>query len=129
MLVVGVAALVTGLLLVRARFRAASSADKILAVGPVFEAAPLAVFATEHFLAAQDLVSIVPKGLPNPLFWVYFVGAALLAAAIRPACKLARTVRLVRSNCKGVTDTRLRAMANVSDPGTSSRPERRSRSQ
>jgi uncharacterized membrane protein len=82
MLVVGVAVLVTGLLLVRDRFRAASSADKILVVGPVFEAAPLAVFATEHFLAAQDLASIVPKWLPNPLFWVYFVGAALLAAAI-----------------------------------------------
>ena len=82
MSVMGVAALVAGLLLVRGRFRAASGADRILVVGPVFEAAPLAVFATEHFLAAQDLVSIVPKWLPGPLFWVYFVGAALLAAAI-----------------------------------------------
>jgi uncharacterized membrane protein len=82
MLVAGVALLVAGLLLVRARFRTASGADRLLVLGPVFEAAPLAVFATEHFLAAQDLVPMVPSWLPAHLFWVYFVGAALLAAAI-----------------------------------------------
>lgn len=82
MLVAGVAFLVVGLLLVRARFRTASGAERLLVLGPIFEAAPLAVFATEHFLAAQDLVSMVPSWLPAHLFWVYLVGAALLAAAI-----------------------------------------------
>jgi uncharacterized membrane protein len=78
----GIASLVVGLLFVRARFRTASGADRVLVFGPVFEAVALAVFAAEHFTAAQDLMGIVPPWLPSPLFWTYFVGAAWLAAAI-----------------------------------------------
>jgi uncharacterized membrane protein len=78
----GIAALVAGLLLVRVRIREASGADKAIVLGPVFDAAALAVFAAEHFLTAQDLMTIVPPWLPGPLFWTYFVGAAWLAAAI-----------------------------------------------
>ena len=78
----GITALVAGLFLVRARFTAASGAGRILVLGPVFEAAALAIFAAEHFLAARDLSVIVPRWLPGALFWTYFVGAALLAAAI-----------------------------------------------
>jgi hypothetical protein len=48
---------------------------------------------------------------------------------VRLACKLARMFWFVRSNCRGVTDTRPRLMANVSDPGASSRAERRKLSQ
>ncbi len=78
----GTAALVAGLFLLRARFTAASGVSKILLLGPVFEAVALAIFAAEHFLAARDLSVIVPRWMPGPLFWTYFVGAALLAAAI-----------------------------------------------
>jgi uncharacterized membrane protein len=78
----GTAALVAGLFLLRARFTAASGVSKILLLGPVFEAVALAIFAAEHFLAARDLSAIVPRWMPGPLFWTYFVGAALLAAAI-----------------------------------------------
>lgn len=78
----GVAVLVAGLILARARFRAASGAGSILVLGPVFEAVALAIFSAEHFLAARDLMSLVPRWLPDPLFWTYFVGAAWLAAAI-----------------------------------------------
>jgi len=82
MVVTGVAVLVAGLILVRVRFRAASGVEKILVLGPVFEAVALAIFAAEHFLAARDLMGIVPRWLPAPLFWTYFVGVAWLAAAI-----------------------------------------------
>ncbi|MBV8213838.1 MAG: hypothetical protein JOZ08_11545 [Verrucomicrobia bacterium] len=82
----GIAALVLGLLLVRVRFRAASGAERIVVLGPVFEAVALAVFGAEHFTAASDLMSIVPRWLPGPLFWTYFVGAAWLAAAISFIC-------------------------------------------
>jgi uncharacterized membrane protein len=78
----GTAALIAGLLLVRPRFAAASGAGRVLVLGPVFEAVALTIFAAEHFLAARDLSGIVPRWLPGPLFWTYFVGAALLAAAI-----------------------------------------------
>ncbi len=82
MMVVGVAFFAAGLIFVRTRFRSASGvAAKIVVLGPVFEAVALAVFAAEHFLAARDLMLIVPKWLPGPLFWTYFVGAAWLAAA------------------------------------------------
>ncbi len=74
--------MVVGLLLARPRFAAASGAGKVLVLGPVFEAVALAIFAAEHFLAARDLSGMVPHWLPGALFWTYFVGAALLAAAI-----------------------------------------------
>jgi uncharacterized membrane protein len=78
----GSTVLIAGLFLVRARFAAASGAERILVLGPVFEAVALTIFATEHFLAARDLVVIVPRWMPGALFWTYFVGAALLAAAL-----------------------------------------------
>lgn len=82
MIIASVAALVAGLVLVRARFQAASGAGKVLVLGPVCEAIALAMFAAEHFTAASDLAPIVPKWIPWPLFWTYFFGVALLAAAI-----------------------------------------------
>ena len=78
----GISVLLIGLVLVQPRFRAASGADKIIVLGPVFEAVALAIFAAEHFTAARDLMPLVPRWLPGPLFWVYFVGACLLAAAV-----------------------------------------------
>ena len=78
----GMAALVAGLFLVRARFAAASGAGRVLVLGPVFESVALAMFAAEHFLAARELSAIVPRWIPGALFWTYFFGAALLAAAI-----------------------------------------------
>jgi uncharacterized membrane protein len=82
MLVAGVATLVAGLVLVWPRFQVATGTDKAIVLGPVFEAVALAIFAAEHFTAARDMMGIVPKWLPGPLFWTYFVGVAWLAAAI-----------------------------------------------
>ncbi|RXS98140.1 hypothetical protein ESZ00_04020 [Silvibacterium dinghuense] len=82
MIVAGLSAWIVGLLLVRPRLYKASGADRVLLLGPVFEAVALAMFAAEHFFAARDLMGIVPHWLPAPLFWTYFVGIALLAAAI-----------------------------------------------
>jgi uncharacterized membrane protein len=78
----GTATLTAGLFLVRPRFAAASGVGRVLVLGPIFEAVALTIFATEHFLAARDLSVIVPRWIPGALFWTYFVGAALLAAAI-----------------------------------------------
>src|SRR3954451_12380757 len=60
----GVAGLIAGLVLVRARFATASGASRILVLGPVFVATALAIFAAEHFFAARDLMQIVPRWLP-----------------------------------------------------------------
>ena len=82
MVLTGSAALIAGLILVLPRFQQSSGADKILVLGPVFEAVALAIFAAEHATDARDLMGIVPHWLPAPLFWTYFAGAALLAAAV-----------------------------------------------
>lgn len=82
MVAAGVTTLVAGLIFARSRFQSASGVGKIIVLGPVFEAVALAIFATEHFTAARALASIVPKWLPYHLFWTWFFGFALLAAAI-----------------------------------------------
>lgn len=82
MTVAGVVALGSGLALMRTRFQAARDLGKILVLGPVFEAVALAIFSLEHFLAAHDLMPLVPGWLPWPLFWTYFFGVALMAAAV-----------------------------------------------
>jgi uncharacterized membrane protein len=78
----GVAALTAGVALTRPRFLASSGADRILVLGPLCEAVALAMFSAEHFTAAHDLAPLVPGWLPAHLFWVYFFGTALLAAAV-----------------------------------------------
>jgi uncharacterized membrane protein len=82
MLCAGVAALVAGVVLVRQRMRSVSGAGKLIVLGPVFEAVALGMFSAEHFTAARDLAPAVPHWLPWHVFWVYFFGTALLAAAI-----------------------------------------------
>ena len=73
--------LLVGLVLVRAEMIRASGPDKLLLLGYAFVAASLAVFGTEHLVAADLLVALVPSWMPAPLFWTYFVGVGLFAAA------------------------------------------------
>jgi hypothetical protein len=80
--VAGVVFLGIGLFVVRRDLLLARGWDKLLALGCVFVAAPLAVFGAEHLSAAQALMQVVPSWIPERLFWAYFVGVALLAAAV-----------------------------------------------
>ena len=64
------------------RFAAAPALEKLVALASVFVAAPLAVFAAEHIAGPRVLMSVVPDWIPARLFWAYFVGFALLAAAL-----------------------------------------------
>ncbi len=56
--------------------------DKILPFGRLFFTIPLAVFGTEHFTNTADIAEIVPRWMPARVFWVYFVGIGLIAAAL-----------------------------------------------
>lgn len=62
--------------------------DKIVALANLCFAAPLAVFGAEHLSAARGISQGVPKFMPWPLFWTYFVGLALLTAALSIATKI-----------------------------------------
>ena len=76
----GLIYLVTGVFVLRKEISAARGWDKLITLGPVFIAVPLAVFAPEHF--RPELVqNVVPSWMPARWFWPYFVGCALLAAA------------------------------------------------
>ncbi len=54
--------------------------DKLILFGPVFYAAPMAAFGTEHFTLTEAIASIVPAWIPWHTFWAYFVGACFIAA-------------------------------------------------
>lgn len=62
--------------------RKARGLDKLVLFGPIFYAAPLAAFGTEHFTIAQDIASMVPRWIPWHQFWAYFIGACFIAAAL-----------------------------------------------
>lgn len=61
--------------------------DKLILLGPLFYAASLAAFGTEHFTVTQDVASLVPKWIPWHFFWAYFVGSCFIAATLSLATK------------------------------------------
>jgi uncharacterized membrane protein len=81
MCLAGLIYLVAGVFILRKQIGAARGWDKLITLGCIFIAVPLAVFATEHFCGARFLQNMVPSWIPAHLFWAYFVGCALLAAA------------------------------------------------
>jgi uncharacterized membrane protein len=84
---IGALVLAIGLITVRNEFLQKRGLDKIVVLGPVFFAVPLAVFGTEHFTAATILAGMVPAWLPGRMFWALFVGACLIAAALSIAAQ------------------------------------------
>lgn len=66
----------------RGDWQRARGFDKLILFGPIFYAAPLAAFGTEHFTRTTDIASIVPSWIPWHLFWAYFVGSCFIAAAL-----------------------------------------------
>jgi uncharacterized membrane protein/uncharacterized membrane protein YphA (DoxX/SURF4 family) len=70
------------MLFVRRDWQTAKGLDKLILLGPLFYAAPIAAFGTEHFTLTKDIASIVPSWIPWHVFWAYFVGACFIAAAL-----------------------------------------------
>lgn len=84
----GVVFLLIGLWAARSDFAEAHGLDKVVALGNLCFALPLAVFGAEHFSAASGISQLVPKFMPWPLFWTYLVGVALIAASLSIATKI-----------------------------------------
>jgi len=66
----------------RGEWQNARGFDKLILFGPLFYAAPLAAFGTEHFTLTDAIASIIPAWIPWHQFWAYFVGACFIAAAL-----------------------------------------------
>jgi uncharacterized membrane protein len=96
MCLAGLVYLVAGALVLRTELRAARGWDKLITLGCVFIAVSLAVFAPEHFHGPMFVQNMVPSWMPAHVFWPYFVGCALLAAAtsltVRKLVRLSSTL-------------------------------------
>jgi uncharacterized membrane protein len=88
MCVAGLALFMIGVLAARKDISQARGLDKIVALTNVCFAIPLAVFGALHLSSAKFLINLVPSYMPWRLFWVYFIGFALIAAALSIATRI-----------------------------------------
>ncbi|HEY2906636.1 MAG TPA: hypothetical protein VGJ29_12120 [Vicinamibacterales bacterium] len=69
-------------------WRKARALDKLILFGPLFYAAPIAAFGTEHFTVTKAIASLVPDWIPWHQFWAYLVGACFVAAGFSLATRI-----------------------------------------
>lgn len=79
-----------GTVSLRRQWQVARGLDKLILLGPVFYAAPLAAFGTEHFTLTSIIASLVPAWIPWHLFWAYLVGTCFIAAGLSLATGIQR---------------------------------------
>jgi len=84
----GLALLVIGLLAAKNDIAGASGIDRIVALTNLCFAIPLAVFGAEHFSLGNSMIGLVPLYMPWRLFWIYFVGVALIIASLSIATRI-----------------------------------------
>jgi uncharacterized membrane protein len=96
MCLAGLIYLVVGVFVIRKEISASRGWEKLITLGCVFFAVPLAMFAPEHFRGPEFVKNSVPSWMPVRWFWPYFVGCALLAAAtsltLRQCVRLSSTL-------------------------------------
>ena len=78
---VGLIYFLAGIFVLRKEISAARGWEKLITLGPVLMAVPVAMFGTDHLCSPGPIKDIVPSWVPAHLFVTYFVGCALLAAA------------------------------------------------
>src|SRR5690348_17304773 len=76
------------LVMVREDPRRPHGTDRLSLFGPLFFAVAMAVFGADHLIAGKFVAMLVPSWMPARLFWAYFVGFALLAAALSLATRV-----------------------------------------
>ncbi|HKV76980.1 MAG TPA: hypothetical protein VJP02_02500 [Candidatus Sulfotelmatobacter sp.] len=85
----GAAILIIGVAMFsRSKFQHAGGFGPLILVGPVLFAIPMAIFGMDHLVAAKAVSTGVPSWIPGHLFWAYFVGVALIAAALSLATQI-----------------------------------------
>jgi putative oxidoreductase len=79
----GITLLLVGLFLnLRAGRGKVRGLEWAVSLAPVLVGAPIGVFGTEHFVFTSTMIEMVPSFLPWHLFWIYFTGTCLIAAAL-----------------------------------------------
>jgi uncharacterized membrane protein len=85
----GIALFLIGAWAARNDISKARGLEKIAALSNLCFAIPLAVFGALHLFGPQFIIPIVPRYMPWRMFWVYFIGCALIAASLSIATKIA----------------------------------------
>jgi uncharacterized membrane protein len=83
-----IALLVIGGVAARSAVAGARGLEKIVALRYLLFAMPLAVFGAEHLCSGKGMVEMVPAYMPWRLFWIYFIGIALVAASLSIATRI-----------------------------------------
>ncbi|HXX63320.1 MAG TPA: hypothetical protein VEO56_05935 [Bacteroidota bacterium] len=84
----GILLLFIGALAAKNDIAQARGIEKIVALGSLCFALPLAVFGALHLFGPQLLIEIVPDYMPWHMFWVYVVGCALIASSLSIATSI-----------------------------------------
>jgi len=84
----GIAIFLIGVLAAKSEIASARGLEKIVALSNLCFAIPLAVFGAEHLFGPRSLMNLVPRYMPGRLFWIYFVGCALIAASLSIATRI-----------------------------------------
>lgn len=84
----GSALFLIGIWAARTDVAQAHGLEKIVALRNLCFALPLAVFGTLHLFGPEFVKDLVPQYMPGRMFWVYFVGCALIAASLSIATKI-----------------------------------------
>ena len=72
-------------------------------IAAIIYALAIAAFGILHFMSANEMKTLLPEYLPGGVFWIYFTGVCLLAAALaiifnintRLACYLLAAMLLI----------------------------------
>ena len=85
----GIALFLIGVWATKNEITEARGLDKIVASSNLCFAIPFAVFGALHLFGPQFILPLVPRYMPWRMFWVYFIGCALIAASLSIATKVA----------------------------------------
>jgi uncharacterized membrane protein YphA (DoxX/SURF4 family) len=66
----------------------AKGLEKLILFGPLFYAAPVAAFGTEHYMIPGEISAMVPSWIPWHMFWTYLVGTGFILGGFSLVTKI-----------------------------------------
>jgi uncharacterized membrane protein YphA (DoxX/SURF4 family) len=69
--------------------------SKLIPYGTILFALTIISFGIDHFVYGKDAAGYVPSWIPNPVFWIYLAGVALLGSGIAIVLDIKRPLAAV----------------------------------